>query len=242
MNQKISDPDALVLIPGLMSDDAVWQAPINALKNRLSVLVIDHQGLDSLEAMAAKVLDQAPPRFALAGHSMGGRVALDVMRQSPERVTHLALIDTACQAIQSPEAEAKEREIRFGFLELAQKYGLERMARHWVQNMVHPDRLQDEVLIKTITDMFGRQSIGKYSAQIKALLNRRDAFPLLKSIGCPTLVLCGREDASTTVAVHEEMMTALPNATLVIVDHCGHMSMLEQPEVVTSAMMQWLAK
>jgi pimeloyl-ACP methyl ester carboxylesterase len=242
MTHQISNPDALVLIPGLMSDAAVWQAQTAALKTRVPVTVIDHHELDSLEAMAVNVLDQAPHRFALAGHSMGGRVALEVMRQAPQRVTHLALIDTACHAITSPDADVKEREIRFGFLELAQKHGLERMARHWVQNMVHPDRLQDDVLIKSITDMFARQSIVKYAAQINALLNRREAFPLLESIACPTLVLCGREDASTTVAAHEEMMTALTNATLVIVDHCGHMSMLEQPEAVTRAMTQWLSK
>jgi len=237
-----SKPEALVLIPGLMSDTAVWRAQIDALQSILPIVVIDHGERDSLNAMAQHVLEQAPAYFALAGHSMGGRVAMEVMRQAGSRVTHLALIDTACRAIANPEADAKEREIRFGFLDLAQKHGLERMARHWVQNMVHPDRLQDEVLIKSITAMFARQSIAKYSAQINALLHRPDAFSLLSSIRCPTLVMCGREDASTTLAVHEEMMTALPNASLVIVEHCGHMSMLEQPNGVTRAMVQWLAK
>lgn len=237
-----SKPEALILVPGLMSDTVVWRAQIDALQSTIPIIVIDHGEINSLSAMAENVLARAPEKFALAGHSMGGRVVMEVMRQQPSRVTHLALIDTACHAIANQEADAKEREIRFGFLDLAQKHGLERMARHWVQNMVHPDRLEDEVLIKTITSMFARQSIAKYAAQINALLNRPEAFPLFKDFTCPTMVLCGREDASTTLAGHEEMMTMLPNATLVVVEHCGHMSMLEQPEAVTAAMRAWLEK
>jgi pimeloyl-ACP methyl ester carboxylesterase len=102
--------------------------------------------------------------------------------------------------------------------------------------------LQDEALLDSIARMFARQSVAKYAAQINALLNRTELFPVLKTITCPTLVLCGREDASATLAVHEDMMTALPNASLVVVEHCGHMSMLEQPDAVTAAMQCWLEK
>jgi pimeloyl-ACP methyl ester carboxylesterase len=116
------------------------------------------------------------------------------------------------------------------------------MARIWVQNMVHPDRLHDDALIDEIARMFARQSVKKYEVQIKALLNRRELFPFLQDITCPTLVLCGRDDASTTLAGHEEMMTVLPNATLVVLEHCGHMSMMEQPGKVTDAMRAWLEK
>ena len=237
-----SKPEALVLVPGLMSDAGLWQAQIIALQSHIPILVIDHGELDSLPAMAKNVLDQAPEKFALAGHSMGGRVVLEVMRQHASRVTHLALIDTACHAVTDPAAIVKERETRFGFLKIAQEQGLNRMARIWVQNMVHPDRLQDAALIDNIVCMFARQSVAKYAAQINALLNRTELFPVLKTITCPTLLLCGREDASTTLAVHEEMLAALPTASLVIVEHCGHMSMLEQPDAVTAAMQCWLEK
>ncbi|HVY22247.1 MAG TPA: alpha/beta hydrolase [Steroidobacteraceae bacterium] len=239
MNSK---PEALVLVPGLMSDAGLWQAQINALQSRIPVTVIDHGELDSLSDMAGNVLEHAPAKFALAGHSMGGRVVLEVMRQDASRVTHLALLDTACHAITDPVAMTKERETRLGFLKIAREQGLDRMARIWVQNMVHPDRLQDEALLDSIARMFARQSVAKYAAQINALLNRTELFPALKTITCPTLVLCGREDASTTLAVHEEMMSALPNASLVVVEHCGHMSMLEQPDTVTAAMQRWLEK
>jgi pimeloyl-ACP methyl ester carboxylesterase len=114
------------------------------------------------------------------------------------------------------------------------------MARIWVRNMVHPDRLNDGILIDTIATMFARQSIGKYSAQINALLNRAELFPVLKTISCPTLVLCGREDASTPVVVHEEMMSTLSRASMTVVERCGHMSMLEQPDAVSNAMKRWI--
>ena len=116
------------------------------------------------------------------------------------------------------------------------------MARRWVMNMVHPDRLRDENLINDIAQMFTRQSIATYSAQINALLNRRELFPVLKHILCPTLVLCGREDASTSVGVHEEMVAELPNANFVIVEHCGHLSPLEQPAAVNAALKEWIEK
>jgi len=225
-----------------MSDVGTWRAQIDALQSHIPIVVIDHDELDSLTAMAKNVLNHVPASFALAGHSMGGRVVLEVMRQQPQRVTHLALIDTACHAVTDAAVLAKERETRFGFLKIAQEQGLNRMARIWVQNMVHRDRLHDEELIGTIASMFARQSVATYAAQINALLNRTELFPVLKTITCPTLVLCGREDTSTPVAAHQEMMTALPNASLVIVEHCGHMSMLEQPQAVTNAMRAWLEK
>ncbi len=242
MTVQADKSDALVLIPGLMSDAALWQAQIDVLQAKVSIQVVDHQQFDSIEAMAANVLNHAPARFALAGHSMGGRVALEVMRQAPERVIRLALISTACHAIANAEAAEKEREARYGFLKLAEAHGLDFMARRWVMNMVHPDRLMDEELINGIAQMFVRLSIATYAAQIKALLNRHELFSVLKNIHCPTLVLGGREDTSAPVAVHEEMVAELPNTNLVIVERCGHMSTLEQPARVTVALQQWLQK
>ena len=240
MSDRSDKPEALVLVPGLMSDVSLWQPQIDALQSHIQVIVMDHGELDSLSAMATNALQQAPAKFALAGHSMGGRVALEVMQQARGRVTHLALIDTACRGIASPEALAKERDTRFGFLKIAHEQGLDRMARLWVQTMVHPDRLNDEALINTIASMFARQSLAKYQAQINALLNRTDLSAVLKTIVCPTLVLCGRQDASTPVAVHEAMHTDLSNSRLAIIEHCGHMSALEQPQAVSLSMQQWL--
>ncbi len=227
---------ALVLAPGLMCDAAVWQAQIAAFETRRSIQVIDYGLLDSLPVMAAQLLQQAPPTFALAGHSMGGRVALEVMRLAPERVTHLALLDTGCHALPEGEAAAKERAMRLGFLRLAQESGVAAMARSWLRNMVHPDRLSDVHLVETITNMFARKSVEVFAAQINALLTRPEAFPLLAQIRCPTLVLCGNEDVNSPPAANLEMAGAIAGDQLDIIPHCGHMAPMERPEAVNDAL------
>ncbi|MGE0113727.1 MAG: alpha/beta fold hydrolase [Steroidobacteraceae bacterium] len=232
---------ALVLAPGLMCDAAVWRAQIAAFERQMPIQVIDHGLLDSLPAMAEHLLAQAPARFALAGHSMGGRVALEVMRQAPERVTHLALLDTGCHALPAGEAAGKERALRLGFLQLAQDKGVAMMARSWLRNMVHPERLSDVALIDSIVNMFARKSVEIYAAQIKALLARPEAFPLLAGIRCPTLVLSGNEDMNSPPAVNHEMAAAIAGAQLELVPDCGHMSLLEQPEAVNAALQRCFA-
>ncbi len=227
---------ALVLAPGLMCDAVVWQAQIAAFETQRSIQVVDYGLLDSLPAMAAQLLQQAPPTFALAGHSMGGRVALEVMRLAPERVTHLALLDTGCHALPEGEAAAKERAMRLGFLRLAQESGVAAMARSWLRNMVHPDRLSDVQLVETITNMFARKSVEVFAAQINALLTRPEAFPLLAQIRCPTLVLCGNEDVNSPPAANLEMAGAIVGDQLDIIPHCGHMAPMERPEAVNDAL------
>jgi pimeloyl-ACP methyl ester carboxylesterase len=226
---------------GLMCDATVAGADC-AFESQLNIQVIDYGLLDSLPAMAAHLLQQAPPKFALAGHSMGGRVALEVMRLAPERVTHLALLDTGCHALPEGEAAAKERIMRLGFLSLAQDKGVAAMARSWLRNMVHPDRLADAPLIDSIVAMFARKPVEVYEAQIKALLARPDAFPLLAQIRCPTLVLCGNEDTNSPPAVNLEMAGAIVGDQLDIIPHCGHMAPMERPEAVNDALRTLLAR
>lgn len=238
-------PEALLLAPGLMCDTTAWRHQLSSFERQLPVKVIDYGEIDSLPGMAAHLLAQAPQHFALAGHSMGGRVALEAMRlvlqSTPKRVTHLALLDTGCHALPSGEAAVRERDMRLGFQRLAEQHGVAAMARSWVRNMVHPDRLaNDAALIAEIVEMFARKPVAVYAAQIKALLNRPEAFPLLAQIQCPTLVLCGEADLNSPPVANHEMADALPNAQLVVVPECGHMSMQEQPEAVLAAMQTWL--
>ncbi len=235
-------PAQLVLAPGLMCDAEAWQAQVAELSPHQSVAVIDYGHLDSLPAMASHLLAQITGEFALAGHSMGGRVALEVMRQAPQRVTHLALLDTGCHALPMGEAAQHERELRFGFLNLARTRGVSAMARNWVRNMVHPDRLQDAQLIDSIVSMFARKDADVYAAQINALLNRPEAYPLLSSIRCPTLVLCGNEDLNSPPAANREMAAAVVDSQLVVLEKCGHMSMQEQPQAVNAALSAWLQR
>lgn len=245
MNGIQQRPEVLVLAPGLMCDATAWQHQVAHFQSQLPVRVVDYGELDSLPGMAAHLLAQAPQHFALAGHSMGGRVALEVMRQvlavAPERITHLALLDTGCHALPQGEAAQKERAMRLGFQGLAEQHGVAAMARSWVRNMVHPDRLEhDAGLINEIVTMFARKPVAVYAAQINALLNRPEAADVLPRIQCPTLVLCGEADLNSPPVVNHEMADALPHSQLVIVPQCGHMSMQEQPQAVNAALQRWL--
>jgi pimeloyl-ACP methyl ester carboxylesterase len=234
----------LMLLPGLMCDAAVWAPQVKALKAQLQAhCVVPDWGLrDSLTAMAQQVLEMAPTeRFSMAGHSMGGRVALQVMRLAPQRVERLALLDTGTHPLAAGEAGAKERAGRMALLELARTQGMRAMGRQWARGMVHPSRL-DTPLFESILDMLERSNPEQFAAQINALLNRPDAAALLPTITCPTLVLCGREDGWSTPAQHEAMHAAIPNSILRIIEHSGHMCTMEQPQAVSEALADWLAQ
>jgi pimeloyl-ACP methyl ester carboxylesterase len=230
----------LVLLPGLLCDRAVWAPQIEGLRSRAECHVAHYGELDSLAAMARHVLDTAPaPRFALAGHSMGGRVAFEVWRQAPERVSHLALLDTSYHPLAPGEAGENEKIGRHALLEKARREGMRAMADEWARGMVHESRIGGPVF-DAVLDMFERSSPAVFAAQIKALLERPDADPLLPTITCPTLVLCGRDDAWSPPARHEHMHSRIAGSTLVVIERCGHMSTMEQPEAVTAAFREWL--
>jgi len=232
----------LVLVPGLLCDSTVWEQQARALGAFTTIQITDHGKLDSLGNIAEALLERAPARFALAGHSMGGRVAFEVLRRAPERVIAVALMDTAYAPL-SPGREGKAEALgRYALLEVARTRGMRALASEWVQKMVHPDRLRDAPLIESILTMMERKSPDIFAAQIKALLERPDAAPLLANIRCPALVLCGRQDAWSTLPRHEEMAELIPNSSLVVVEDCGHMSTMERPDAVTAAMREWLRR
>ncbi len=231
----------LILIPGLMCDEAVWEHQDRALRDIADITIADHGSLDSLTAMADAILKRAPERFALAGHSMGGRVAFQVFRRAPERVTAIALMDTACTPRAAGAAGAEETEQRYRLLNKARKEGMRAMGAEWVQRMVHPERLSDTTLMNAILDMIARKTPEIFEAQITALLNRPDARDVLPQIHCPSLVLCGREDAWSVLSHHEEMTAMIPHGRLVVIENCGHMSTMERPEEITAAMRDWLS-
>jgi len=232
---------ALVLVPGLLCDQAVWQPLQGALQQRHTAHIAQHGLADSLATMAAQILATAPPRFALAGHSMGGRVALEVWAQAPQRVSHLALLDTGCEGLAEGEAGERERAGRLRLLQLARTQGMRAMAQDWARGMVHPDRLSDAAFMETIYAMLARATPDVFAAQIAALLQRPDRSALVASINVPTLVLCGREDSWSTLDRHRDMAARISGSTLVDVPHCGHMCTLEQPEAVSRALLAWLS-
>jgi pimeloyl-ACP methyl ester carboxylesterase len=235
-----SDSLPLVLIPGLVCDEAVWKAQIAAFSPTRHVIVADHKNLDSLTDMARNVLARAPRQFALVGHSMGGRVALEILRIAPDRVRQLALLDTGFAPRATGEAGEQEAAKRYALLDIAKTQGMRAMGIEWARGMVHPDRLSDAVLMSEIHDMISRKTVEQFAAQIRALLARPDAADVLAAIRCPTLVLSGRQDSWSPWEQHVEIARRVRNCELVAIERCGHMSTMEQPEQVTAALRTFL--
>ena len=230
----------LVLVPGLTCDAEVWQEQVTALGSSCHIQVAEHGLADTLGAMAERILVDAPPRFALAGHSMGGRVALEVMMRAPERVERLALLDTDFEGLAPGEAGERERLNRFRLVDIARRQGMNAMAREWAWGMVHTDHRDDEGLMEQIHRMVARAPLAQFEAQIRALLRRPGHADVLPGIRVPTLVLCGHEDSWCALERHEDMAARIPGSVLVDVPHCGHMCTMEQPEIVSAALQAWL--
>lgn len=236
----MTQPTAL-LLPGLLCDRALWAAQLEALGERVRCIVPTYGELDSVPAMAAAVLAQAPPHFVLVAHSLGGRVALEIMRTAAARVSALALLNTGYQpraAGAAGDSEARERQ---ALLERAAAVGMRAMGRVWVERMVHPDRLGDSALIEAILAMIERCTPQVFAAQIRALLERPDATAVLTAIRCPTLLLCGREDTWSPPARHEAMARLIRGSHLAVLPECAHMSPMERPAEVCARLSQWLA-
>lgn len=230
----------LILVPGLLCDERVWLEQRAALSDLVETRVAEHEMLDSLPALAQRILDSAPPRFAIAGHSMGGRVALEVFRAAPERIAGIALLDTGSHPLPRGKAGEMEENGRYKLLAKAQSQGMRAMARDWVQGMVHPSRLKDTALIEGILDMFESKTPELYAAQIHALLKRPDGGPVLTRIRCPSLVLCGHDDTWSPPQQHRQISARILGSMFVDVPDCGHMSTIEQPQAVNKAFRRWL--
>ncbi len=226
---------ALILLPGLLCDHALWRHQIETLGDLADITVADLTQDDTLPAMAERVLATAPERFALAGLSMGGYLAQEIMRRVPQRVLKLALLDTSFYA-DTPEQLKRRR----GLIELSQKGAFKGVTSRLLPLLIHESRLQDEDLTETVFAM--AESVGKeaYPRQQHAIMTRTDGRADLAQISCPTLVLCGRQDVLTPLSVHEEMAEQIPNATLVVVEDCGHLAPLERPRTVSAVMRYWL--
>lgn len=230
----------LVLVPGLMCDHAVWDPLLPALLAERECTVVDHGDARELADMAQRLLRQAPPRFVLAGHSMGARVAVEVLRAAPERVAGLALLDTGFQARAPGETGEQETRKRHALLAIAREQGVRAMAAEWVQGMVHPQRLSDTALVDGIVAMFARKSADVFEAQINALLQRPDASDVLRAVRVPALVLCGRQDSWAPVSQHEALHRLIGHGELALIDDAGHMAPMERPGPVADALLRWL--
>ena len=226
----------LLFIPGLLCTEALWRAQLEGLQDLAEIQVTTAQAeFDDIREIAEAILAAAPVRFALAGLSFGGYVALEVMRQAPERVDRLALIDTSARPDDS-DTNRRRRDL----LELAQKGRFLGVTDQLLKLFIHPSRYQDEALVAEVKGM--AQAVGRegFLRQQRAIMGRYDSRPTLSQITCPTLVLVGRQDPLTPVEMHEGMHREIPNARLVVIEDCGHLSTMERAAEVTEAMRAWL--
>lgn len=234
------EPPALLLIPGLMCDAGLWAPLQRHLPAAFTCQVADHGTLASLPAMAHSALVHTrTERFWLAGHSMGGRVALEILRQAPERVRGVALMDTGWAPLDPGAPGDAERARRLGLVELARSRGMRATGEQWAPDMVHPQH-RDTPLYEGLLAMIERSSAAILEAQTSALLDRPDATGVLATIRCPALVLCGRQDRTSPVAQHVELAARIPDARLQIIEAAGHMLPLEQPEETAGMLVRWI--
>jgi len=232
MQKQASGPQAgkrpvLVLLPGALCDAGLWRHQIADLADLAEVRCGDLTRDDSIAAMAARVLAEMPARFALAGFSLGGHVALEIMRRAPDRVTRLALL----AATPGPEALGEVAMLR-------PTAG----ATPMMTLLIHPMRLGDRRLSALVGAMADRVGRKAYLRQQRAILARPDSRPGLSSIRCPIMILGGRQDPLAAPGLLKEMAAAIPRARLVVIEDCGHLAPLERPEAVTRALREWLAQ
>lgn len=225
--------ETLLFIPGLLSDQTAWQ-PVRGLLGQGSIADLGDQ--DSINGMAADLLAAHPGPLAVAGHSMGARVALEMHRQAPARISRLALLDTGTHPAKPGEEVNRLRRIRLGY-----EQGMAALCRDWLPPMLARANQTRNEITKPLTEMVLRQTPERHENQIRALLNRPDARAELSSITCPTLILVGAEDQWSPPAQHREINAAIPGSTLVIIKCAGHFAPFEAPAETARLMKAWLA-
>lgn len=229
--------DSTVLfLPGLNCTAALFGRQLDVLGCGHAMHVADHRSDSTIEAIAARALAAAPARFALCGLSMGGYIAFEIMKQAPERVTRLALLDTRCEG-----AVPAEEPGRIKLVDLARAGRYDDVHDILWRRLVHPDRRSDRALEDIVRQMMMDTGAEAFARQQNALMHRADYKYLLPGINVPTLVLVGAQDALTPPSYSQEMAEGIRNSRLVMVPDCGHLSTLERPEAVNAALTEWLA-
>jgi pimeloyl-ACP methyl ester carboxylesterase len=231
----MSRPDHLILLPGLLCDADLWAHQATHLAGLAGISIPDLTGAEAIDDLADAVLAAAPERFALAGLSMGGYVALAILRKAPERVDRLALLNSSARA----DTREQSRRRR-GLIALARRGKFKGVTPRLLPWLVHPDRLEEPALVDPIMAMAERVGTEAFIRQERAILGRPDSRHRLAEIACPALVVAGRQDALTPVELAEEAAALLPRARLAIIEDCGHLSTMERPQAVTALLRDWL--
>ena len=225
----------ILLVPGLVSSPRIYAPVVPPLWRCGPVTVANHLRDDSMGAIARRILAEAPPRFALAGHSMGGYIAFEIVRQAPERIAKLALINTQARP-DPPEATTRRR----GQIARAQAGEYHAILDELFAGFVHPSRQGEAALRQLVHDMGDDIGVEAFVRQQTAIMGRADSRPTLAWITCPTLVLTGDEDNTIPNKLSVEMAEGIPGAKLTILTSCGHLPQVEQPRATADALVEWL--
>ena len=226
----------LVLVPGLLCSARLYAPQIAALWPLGSIIVADHRRDAEMAAIAARILADAPPRFALAGLSMGGYIAFAMLRLAPERIARLALLDTSARPDTAEQSAGREK-----FIAMAEAGKLGDVVDTLTPRFLHRSHHNNETLKRVVRDMATDTGPEAFVRQQKAIRSRPDSRPLLASIRCPSLVLVGDGDELTPPELSKEICTGISGARLVVVPECGHLSTIEKPDAVNAALAEWLA-
>jgi pimeloyl-ACP methyl ester carboxylesterase len=232
--------DTLILLPGMVCDRASWAPVVAALEEFAEVRIADYGDEDSLAGMADSVLASAPAQFSLAGHSMGGRVAMEICRLAPERVKRLCLIATEHTPKPEGDAGIQETNARLGMLDLARSQGMTAMAENWSPNLLAEENRNNQALVEAMVRMIGRQPVERLASHIKAGESRPDSTNVLRSLSCPVILIAGEEDTLRPASVMTRMQSLIKHCQFETIPNCGHMPMMEQPDTVGSLLQTWL--
>lgn len=230
--------ETLLFIPGLICDHELWMNQIEAFEGDYHIEVADHSGSEDFEEVARQILAAAPDEFYLIGLSMGGYLAQQVIHQAPNRVKKLCLMATSAR-LDSDDMRRKRR----GMIDLAQRVGrFKGMSPMMLKTFVHPSKVNDPNVADVVYRMAENTGREKFIRQQTAILHRPHLAPYLKDISVPTLILCGDTDERTPVDYHQQLADEIAGAEWHVIEECGHLPPLEQPEVVNAYLCEWLAK
>ena len=231
----------LLLIPGLLCSPRLYAAQVAALQDRAEIVVPDWRRAplavwDTWGSAARWIVDQMPPgKFAMAGLSLGGMLAVEIMQFAADRVTRLALLDTGMRS-----QNETERAIRRARIRLATEGHFELVLGLQLSRFIPAYRLPDKGLVDEVMAMCNEIGVDIYRRQEELAAIRADRRPDLPRIKCPTIVVCGRDDAATPLFLSEEMAKAIPAAALVVIEQCGHLVTMEKPEETNEILKLWL--
>jgi pimeloyl-ACP methyl ester carboxylesterase len=226
---------SVVLVGGQLLTAECWSPQIAALAPRYDIRIADHTKDDTIAAMAERLLAEAPDRFDLVAHAMGGFVAFEVMRRQAERVRSLVLMSTLASADGPAQTERRQ-----GYIRLVEVGRFTEVAEERIPILLHPARREDEPLLAVVRRMAAMTGADVFLRQQRAIMGRIDSRPFLSAITAPTLLIRGAEDGIASHAHQEEMLAGLANARLVTVPNAGHLATLERPHTISALLADWL--